>query len=260
MNSLSKIITPEDGKLFQSAKKFEKEVFRIASSTSESAAPSGASPKESGRTARGSKHAKPEAPAFDAQRTADRTTRDAERATRRMIREAEKRAAGIRERARNEGRAEGLEEARKQVAEERARSGQLVSSLIEQLKARDAELIASLAPRLADLAVDIAQKIIHSKLAKDSSIAKSLAEDAIAKILDREKLIIRVNPADVELMKAHRETLLGMFDGTEKIEIVATPTVEIGGCIVETSLIRVDAQISSQLEAARRALQNEVES
>ena len=111
-----------------------------------------------------------------------------------------------------------------------------------------------LTPRLASLATELAQKIIHREIEKDPSVVALQAEEAISRILEREKLIIRVNPGDEELMKDHKSALTKMFDGIDKIEVIGDPKVERGGCIVETHLIKVDAQPSSQLEAARKAL------
>ena len=88
---------------------------------------------------------------------------------------------------------------------------------------------------------------------------KSQAEEAITKLLERDKLVIRVNPADEDLMKEHKAALLRMFDGTEKIEVISDAGVERGGCIVETDLVKVDAQPCTQLQAARKALLAEEE-
>jgi flagellar biosynthesis/type III secretory pathway protein FliH len=68
-----------------------------------------------------------------------------------------------------------------------------------------------------------------------------------------------VNPSDEAVMKEHKEVLKKMFDGTEKIEVIGDSSIESGGCVVETDLIKVDARPSSQLEAAHRALLGEAE-
>jgi flagellar biosynthesis/type III secretory pathway protein FliH len=122
------------------------------------------------------------------------------------------------------------------------------------MKERRAELVQSLAPGLAGLAAELAQKIIHREVNRDSSLAMKQAEQAIAKLLKREKLIIRVNSADEESMKEHKPALQRMFDGIDKIGIISDPEVERGGCIVETDLIKVDAQPGSQLRAASRTI------
>jgi flagellar assembly protein FliH len=175
------------------------------------------------------------------------------------IEEAKSRSQDIFRQARERGRSDGADEVRGQAERRYQASAQMLSSFIEQMKKREAELMQSLSPRLADLAIELAEKIIHKKLEQDSSPVARQAEWAIAKILEREKLLIRVNPSDEESMKEHKTTLTEMFDGIDKIEVIADTDVERGGCIVETDLIKVDAQPHTQLKAARNLLEDEIE-
>jgi flagellar assembly protein FliH len=135
----------------------------------------------------------------------------------------------------------------------------MLSSFIEQMKKREAELTQSLAPRLADLATELAAKIIHREIGQDITLVTRQAEQALTKILERDKLLIRVNPSDEALMKEHKPTLMEMFDGIDKIEVIGDPEIERGGCVIETDLVKVDAQPRAQLKAARGAMDEENE-
>jgi flagellar biosynthesis/type III secretory pathway protein FliH len=247
INWLSKLIKPDDGKAFQSARKFRKEHFPLTREPS---------PKEDLYPDFGLKvnptsgHSNPEALAGAVRNVIE----DAEEKAEQIVREAQTRADDILRQARERGRADGVEEGREKIETQRRASAELISSFIEQVKERQAELVQSLAPGLAALAAELAQKIIHREVNKDSSLAMKQAEQAIAKLLKREKLIIRVNGADEELMKEHKPALQRMFDGIDKIDIISDPEVERGGCIVETDLIKVDAQPGSQLRAASRTI------
>lgn len=248
---MSKIIKPSDKELFGSAKKFEKKPFALGANPAKGARPSG-NPSSSHKNNPGSKHGAKQTNTSD-------LIAEAERQAQQIVSEAEKSAARIREQAREEGRAEGLEEAAKKAEEQLQASSRMLDSLAAELKAQESELMRLVSPRLASLATELAQKIIHREIEKDSSVVTTQAEEAVNKILEREKLIIRVNPADKDVMKNHKARLMTMFDGIDKIEVIADKKVERGGCIVETNLIKVDAQPSSQLEAARKTLLGEAE-
>lgn len=246
---MSKIIRPGDSKAFLSARKFRKEPFVLGSRPAEKgeASPPFASKDESASGLE-MRHKTPHDLVAEAESKAEQIVRDAGN-------EAEE----IRRRAREEGRAEGAEEAKKKTEEHREHSSRVLSSFIEQMKEEESKVLKTFAPKLADLATELAHKIIQREIERDSSIVVTQAEEAISRILEREKLIIRVNPSDEVLMKEHKETLIRMFDGVDKIEVIGDSGIEEGGCIVETNLIKVDAQPASQLKRARRALLTEIE-
>lgn len=248
---MSRIIKPTDKHVFDSAKRFEKQPFAVRANPDDADAVQG--------NPRRAKAYKPDRRLEVERPDTSDLVNEAECRAKELVRDAEREAARIRDEALQQGRAEGLEESRKKAEEQFKESSLLVNSFMEQMKRQESDLMRLLTPRLANLAADLAQKIIHREIDKDSSIVTSQAEEAIGKILEREKLVIRVNPADVELMKQHKPVLLGMFDGIDKIEVVGDKKIERGGCTVETNLVRVDAQPKSQLEAARKTLLAETE-
>jgi len=264
---LSKLIKPGDTAAFRSAEKFEKDPFHL-----DHLAPLERDiPEESLRGAES--EPKPINPAdltLKADEKADRIVSEAEETARRLIQEteasvkktiekAERRAEDIFRQARERGRSDGAEEVREQAERQQQASTKMLSSFVEQMKKREAELTQSLAPRLADLAIELAEKIVHKKLEQDPKPVVRQAEWAIGKILERDKLIIRVNPSDEQAMKEYKTSLVEMFDGIDKIEVIGDIGVERGGCVVETDLIKVDAQPHTQLKAARNVLMSEIQ-
>ncbi len=248
---MSKIIKPSDKELFESVRSFRKKPLPLnLKPTGEERAPK--KPTSAPKNNPHYEHV-PEEP------TPADLLAEARRQAEEIVGEAERRAEEIRERAREQGRTEGFESATKTTEKHLEASSQMLASFTDQMKARESELIQTLTPKLANLATDLARKIIHREIEGDSSVVTSQAEEAISKILEREKLIIRVNPSDEELMKYHKEALGRMFDGIDKIEVIGDANVERGGCIVETNLIKVDAQPGSQLEFARKTLMTEAE-
>ncbi len=249
---MSKIIKPEDRRLMGRVKRFEKQPFDL-----DAVANPAKPPPKSAETLVAKEDLGPE---FHAQAVNhEDIIVEAKAKAEAIMRETERQVARIRREAYEKGFAEGLEEARRKNEENLQAASQTIRSLVAELKAREAELVRMLTPRLANLATELAGKIIHREIDKDSSIVISQAEEAINRILERDKLILRVNPADTDLMKKHKAALMDMFDGIDKIEVIADAKVERGGCVVETNLVRVDAQPGSQLAAASKTLLAETE-
>ncbi len=290
---MSKIIKPSNKKIFQSARRFEKRPLLLEPEPEKTARVPDAPPpvtkddrdskprpkrdhsrrfvkeaklkaehvvreakREAGQMA-GEARLKNEQTVQEAESRAEQATLEAEKKAEQIIEEAEKKADAIREEAREQGRSEGFEEAAQKGEEDLQAASETLRSLVARMETREAELIQFLTPMLANLSIEVARKIIHKEIADNSSIVISQAEKAISKILEREKLLIRVHPSDEGVMKDHKAELKDMFDGIDKIEVIGDSSVERGGCIVETNLVRVDTQPKSQLEAARMTLLDE---
>jgi flagellar assembly protein FliH len=246
-NSLSKVIKSHENDALLGVRKYSKKAFSIASDSEKiSGNPTSAFPV-------------PEMPQFSTHvDDPEKLLAAAMAQAQQTLAEAREQAEDIRrsacERGRAEGYAQGKEEGRRETDELIKTSSRVLDLLVSQLKAQEADMMRMLSPRLVDLATELARRIIHREVLLDASLVTSQAEEAVQKILEREKLIIRVNPADEQIMKAHKPSLMAMFDGIDKIEVIGDPSIEQGGCIVETHMVKVDAQPESQLQAAKRAL------
>ena len=65
-------------------------------------------------------------------------------------------------------------------------------------------------------------------------------------------MTVRVNPADIETMREHREQLMSMND-IDNMRVIEDQRVDRGGVVIETEAGTIDAKISTQLREARRA-------
>jgi len=69
----------------------------------------------------------------------------------------------------------------------------------------------------------------------------------------QEKLIIRVNPTNLALI----ESEIGNFTSggrTRFLDFVADPRVSIGGCLIESEVGTIDAQLETQFRILERVL------
>jgi flagellar assembly protein FliH len=125
--------------------------------------------------------------------------------------------------------------------------------LLEAARNERHALVTSAETELVKLAVGIAERVLHQQIALDGGVVVEMAKAAISRIVDRETITVRVNPADVERMREHRDELLALGD-VKTMRVIEDQRVDRGGVILETDGGSVDAKISTQLAEVRKIL------
>lgn len=153
-----------------------------------------------------------------------------------------------------EGRQQGFAAGQEQGLQDTlARVEQLKMEFVELVMARR-RVLASMEPEIVHLAVDIAEKIVGMELSTGREIITGIVRQALATLKERDEVVIRVNPAEVDAIKANQAGYEAMIEGLKRFEVVPDGAIEAGSCSIETSLGNVDARISTQLEAVRAGL------
>lgn len=148
-----------------------------------------------------------------------------------------------------QGRREGLDAGRREVA-----------PVIKQLRQIMADLqkawtqLQGQAERDAvDLGLAVARKVIGREPSVSPELVLEVVKAAVAKVADQDRIRIRVNPADVEMVQRHDEAIGQWVNKTEALAIEADAGVAAGGCMVETDFGDVDARLDKQLEVIEAA-------
>ncbi len=110
------------------------------------------------------------------------------------------------------------------------------------------QFLQEIEPQLVRLAASIASKIIDREAQISEDVIKRTVRVALEKTIGEEHVVLRVNPKDLELLRAYRTELLQEFEGLSRIELVADETIDAGGCIAQTEALRIDGRLNSQLE------------
>lgn len=189
----------------------------------------------------------------DAAAAAETLVNDAHERARALVEDASHRANAIAEDARRTGHDAGF--AAGTHAADREMSGMLASmgELVEAARLERRKIILSAEPELVRLAVGIAERVIHQQVALDRSVVVEMARTAVTRLVDRESVTVRVNPADIERMREHRDEMLAYGD-IKNLRIIEDQRVDRGGVIVETEAGTIDAKISTQLAEAKKVL------
>ena len=164
----------------------------------------------------------------------------------------------VRQQAGQQGYQEGIQ----QGIEAGQQQGMLESAQrVEHLKMEFVELVmarrkvfASMEPEIVHLAVEIAEKIVGMELATGREIITGIVKQALGTLKERDEVVIRVNPTEVDAIKANQAAYEAMIEGLKRFEVIPDGAIEAGSCSIETNLGNVDARIATQLEAVRSGL------
>lgn len=117
-----------------------------------------------------------------------------------------------------------------------------------------ARFMETLEPQLIRLAVLLAQRILEREVKMDPGVIATTARAALAYVLDAERVVLRINPMDLDTMRSRRADLLVQFDRIATIELAADPEIASGGCIASTPALEIDARISEQLASMMKGM------
>ena len=155
-----------------------------------------------------------------------------------LVEQASEEAAAIRQKAREEGRKQGLEECMENLAAARAEYAN-----VRQRAERD----------MVDLAFHIARRIIGHAIEVQPQVVRDIVGEALVGARGREQIVVRLHPEDHEEVNAVRGEYVRELDGVA-LYFEADSSLERGGCIIETESGRIDARLETQLEVLREAL------
>jgi flagellar biosynthesis/type III secretory pathway protein FliH len=163
----------------------------------------------------------------------------------------------LRTTAREQGYQEGIARAQSEV---QAQLLEVMSTLTAAQQERF-RLAQQHEGALADLALQIARKVIGAHLDADPTLVSRIVQHAIAELEPSTSIQVRVSPGDLAAVEASRRELDRLVQGDGDVEIVADEQVDPGGVVLVSPVGEVDARIDTKLSvletaftAQRRAL------
>ena len=147
----------------------------------------------------------------------------------------------------------GFEDGKEIMREEQEMVIQLFLNLIEELKKQREEYLKSVEKDMVRLSLEIASKVIQQKIERDEKIILKNLKHALKHLLDKGRIIIRLNPADLEIVSKHSKEIKSA-EGLKELILEEDSKVTRGGCLIHSELGHIDAQIETQLEMIGKAL------
>jgi flagellar assembly protein FliH len=160
----------------------------------------------------------------------------------------------VREQAFEEGFAAGVAQAQSQLDG----PASALAAAADQLQALRTDAAASVEADAVDLALRIAEQAVGAAIAVDPELVVEAVRGALRRLVERDRVLMLVNPDDLELVRDHVARLVGELGGIEHCEVQAERRVRPGGAIVRTSEGEVDATLETKLARAREVLEHEL--
>jgi len=182
---------------------------------------------------------------------------DAREKAAKIVSEAEKEAAGIKSEAKKT-----LADARKQRDEELKRGfaegeskglAQVTEKLVAMERLRE-KFYEEAEPELVKLSMAAAEKVIGKLAGESADLIRNVVIQALEKTLG-DRIVVRLNPEDYNGIMAGGHDFKEHLDRTKRLTLRSDDAITRGGCIVESEIGTIDAQLEIQLEAIRKALE-----
>jgi flagellar biosynthesis/type III secretory pathway protein FliH len=172
-----------------------------------------------------------------------------------IIAAAEADAERIRTVARQQGYAEGFEAGRAEAHADLEPGFAALSDAVERLREQRAAAADAVEAQAAELAVRVAEKVVAGALAVEPERVLDVVRGALRAIVERERIVILVNPDDLALVREGMGEIAGQLGGIEHVDVQEERRVARGGTVVRTTIGEVDARISTKLDRARAAVE-----
>jgi flagellar assembly protein FliH len=108
------------------------------------------------------------------------------------------------------------------------------------------------------LALRIAEQAVRSAVDADPERVLDAVQGALRALVERERVLVLVNPEDLEIVRAGLAPLADGLGGIGNFEVQAERRVTRGGAVVRTADGEVDATLETKLERARSVLDDEL--
>lgn len=183
---------------------------------------------------------------LDASAKADQIFADAEAEADRIRNEAAKVLAeveGVREKAKKEGFAEGREEGMAQATE-----------FITKFESLKGAFYQNAESEIISLVMEIAEKVIGRMVHDHREAIISIVRQAVESALG-DRVTIRLNPEDCKKVHTQIKSLQDNVDKSRRLIFKEDDSISAGGCVVESEVGMIDAQLETQLRAIRKALE-----
>src|SRR3954447_22746780 len=176
------------------------------------------------------------------------TMEEAALQARALVAAAEAEADRIRSEARSEGFSEGFAAGRADALAEMHPTIAAAAEVLSAVRSLEASHADRVEAQAVELSVAIAEKVVAGAVEVAPARVLDVVRGALRTMVERERVTVLVNPADVELL---RETL-------PDLDVHEERRVTRGGAVVRTAYGEIDATLETKLGRARDAIVEEL--
>ncbi len=156
----------------------------------------------------------------------------------------------ILDQAYKEGHEQGLKDASASLGDQAEEILKTVNSAVAEKN----KILKMARGEVLKLAIKVAEQILKSEISLNQAVCVNIVAEAISKITDKDRVIIRINRLDADFVKMNRDRLMKQLGEVKNLVIQEDSRVEQGGCIIETDLGYIDATVATKLESLEHAV------
>ena len=127
----------------------------------------------------------------------------------------------------------------------------LLGRIAEEMVRERARLLAQIRPGILELALAIAREIIHHEVTADPTVIEQTLAQALQNLHFATKIVARLHPDDLAHLQEHQAA---WQQQAAQLEFIADPSIERGGCRLDSDRGGFDATLQTQLATLREAL------
>ena len=148
----------------------------------------------------------------------------------------------------------GFSAARDQITPEIDAQIGRFTSMIDDLASQRRTLIKESEAAVLRLACEIAGKVVGKVAETDETVVRHVVNSALKRMDDREKLVVRLNPDDLAVLRERQPAWAEGIERSGAAELRADTRIKRGGCLVDGESGSVEAQVERQIGVIERAL------
>ena len=182
---------------------------------------------------------------------------DARGKAEKILQDAEADAEKIRmdaKRVLDESKAKSEKAIKKGFSEGEAKGLATVTEKLVELERIRERFYEGAEPELIKLSMSIAEKVISKLASENSTLIENVVHQALEKTLG-DRIVIRLNPEDYSTLMERDVDFREKIDRTKRLSLRPDEAITKNGCVVESVVGTIDAQLDLQLEAIRKALE-----
>jgi type III secretion protein L len=129
----------------------------------------------------------------------------------------------------------------------------------EQIAKMEEEIVkvhSDMEKMVLPVALKAAKKIVGRELEVSETAIVDIVRNNLKAVAQHKKVTIYVNKADLKSLESHRSDLKALFEHLEALSIREREDIKQGGCVIETEVGIINAQIDNQWAVLERAFQS----
>ncbi len=175
-----------------------------------------------------------------------------------LIKEAEERAAIIREEAYQEGFNQGKMDGSKKTAKKLEVIADNLTRLLSEVDRSKEEMLKTEDQNITQLVMTISQRVISHEISTNKEIIREAVKEALKYVTDNSLLHIKVNPEDLEYLVAYKEDFSSYVKDLKHLEVIGDEEIAPGGFLIETGFETIDGRMEQKLDTISRIVEEEL--